>query len=94
MERRAFIGSLAGGFLAAPLAAEAQSAGKIQRVGIVFSGSRAESLALIAAFEEGLQERGYVEGRNLGIEHRLPRAEPIGFPQAPLSWRHSTSMCS
>ena len=71
MDRRAFISTLAGGLLTAPLAAEAQSAGKIQRVGVVFSGSREESLALIRAFEEGLQERGYVEGRNLGIEHRF-----------------------
>ena len=71
MKRRTFLGALIGSLLAAPLVAEAQPVGKIQRVGVVFSGSREESLALIRAFEEGLQERGYVEGRNLGIEHRF-----------------------
>ena len=63
VDRRAFLVSCAGSLLAAPLAVEAQSAGKIQRVGVVFSGSREESLALIRAFEEGLQERGYVTHR-------------------------------
>jgi hypothetical protein len=35
MERRAFLGTLAGGLLAAPLAAEAQPAGKVYRVGVL-----------------------------------------------------------
>ena len=35
MDRRAFLGSLAGGLLAAPLAAEAQQAGKVSRIGIL-----------------------------------------------------------
>ena len=35
MDRRAFIGTLAGGLLAAPLAAEAQSAEKVWRIGIL-----------------------------------------------------------
>ena len=42
--------------LAAPFAVEGQQTGKIQKVGVVFSGSRGVSLALIHAFEEGLQE--------------------------------------
>ena len=40
IERRAFIGTLAGGFLAAPLAAEAQPAGKVYRVGILVVANR------------------------------------------------------
>ena len=35
MDRRAFLGTVAGGLLAAPLAAEAQPAGKVYRVGIL-----------------------------------------------------------
>ena len=38
MDRRAFIGTLAGGLLAAPLAAEAQQVGKVYRVGLVSLG--------------------------------------------------------
>jgi len=33
--RRAFIGTLAGGLLVAPLAAEAQQGGKVYRVGVI-----------------------------------------------------------
>jgi len=87
MDRRGFISSVTLALLAAPLVAEAQSAAKIQRVGVVFSGSREESLALIRAFEEGLQERGYVEGRNLGIEHRFAegRADRVPVVSAELA---------
>ena len=37
MNRRALLGTLAGGLLAAPLAARAQGAGKVYRVGLVFT---------------------------------------------------------
>ena len=39
MDRRAFIGTLAGGLLAARLAAEAQQAAKIARIGFLVQGS-------------------------------------------------------
>jgi ABC-type uncharacterized transport system substrate-binding protein len=80
VNRREFVSSVAFGLLAAPLATEAQSPGKIQRVGVVFSGSRRASLALIRAFEEGLRERGYVEGRNLSIEHRFTEGRADRVP--------------
>jgi len=38
VNRRAFMGTLAGGLLTAPLAAEAQQVGKVARVGIAFFG--------------------------------------------------------
>jgi surfactin synthase thioesterase subunit len=40
MDRRAFIGTLAGGLLAAPIAAEAQQAGKPPRIGWLSAGSQ------------------------------------------------------
>jgi len=80
VDRRTFLGGLTMGTLAAPLAIQAQPAGKIQRVGVVFSGSRGTSLALMHAFEEGLQERGYVDGRNLGIEHRFAEGRADRLP--------------
>ncbi len=76
MERRTFIGTMAGGLLAAPLAAEAQQAGKVARIGYLSylgTNNRAASPHLHEAFLQGLRDLGYVEGRNLVIEYR--RAE-------------------
>jgi len=67
--RREFIGTLAGGLVAAPLAAEAQQAAKIARIGYL-AGNLAASPHLLEAFRQGLRDLGYVEGRNVVIEYR------------------------
>jgi putative ABC transport system substrate-binding protein len=67
--RRAFIGTVAGGLLAAPLAAEAQQAAKIARIGYL-AGSLAGNPHLPEAFRQGLRDLGYVEGRTVVIEYR------------------------
>jgi putative tryptophan/tyrosine transport system substrate-binding protein len=67
--RREFIGTLAGGLLAAPLAAEAQQAAKIARIGYL-AGNLAAAPRLEEALRQGLRDLGYVEGRNLVIEYR------------------------
>jgi putative ABC transport system substrate-binding protein len=54
--------------LAAPLAVEAQQAGRIPRVGILRTG--APDL-IIDAFRRGLGEFGWVEGRNISLEYRF-----------------------
>jgi len=69
MNRRAFLSILSGGLLAAPLAAEAQQAAKIARIGYL-SSNLATSPHLREAFRQGLSDLGYVEGRNLVIEYR------------------------
>ena len=69
MERRTFMALVSGGLLAAPLASEAQQPGKSHRIGYLSSGA-SPSPSLIQAFREGLQELGYVEGRNITIESR------------------------
>ena len=68
--RRAFICTLAGGLLAAPRAAEAQQAGKVYRIGFLGGASQSGYVAQIEALRLGLQDRGYVEGRNIAIEYR------------------------
>jgi putative ABC transport system substrate-binding protein len=78
MDRRAFIsGTLAGGLLAAPLAARAQQAGKVYRVGLIFTTSPVSEMAgpepvhpAARAFVRGLRALGYVEGQNLILERR------------------------
>jgi putative ABC transport system substrate-binding protein len=72
MPRRAFLAIMAGGLLAAPLAAEAQQAGKVFRIGYLVLGSleSPETRPSLDAFRQGLRERGYVEGQNIIIEYR------------------------
>jgi putative tryptophan/tyrosine transport system substrate-binding protein len=55
--------------LAAPLAAEAQQATKVARIGYLLSNPAANP-HLHEAFRQGLRDLGYVEGRNLVIEYR------------------------
>jgi putative ABC transport system substrate-binding protein len=69
MDRRGFIGALAGGLLAAPLAAEAQPAPRNARIGYLAT-NLATTPHLQDAFRQGLRDLGYVEGRNLVIEYR------------------------
>ena len=79
MERRVFIGTLAGGFLAAPLAAEAQQAAKVPRIGYL-ALSPARNPHLREAFLQGLRDLGYVEGRNVVIEYRDAGGKPERLP--------------
>jgi putative ABC transport system substrate-binding protein len=72
MERRRFIEVIAGGLLAAPLAAEAQQAGKVARIGILDGGSSyPERQALWNIFRQALREAGYVEGKNVATAYRV-----------------------
>jgi putative ABC transport system substrate-binding protein len=61
---------LALGIFAASLAAEAQPAGKVYRIGVLERTSMALNAANLAAFRHGMRELGYVEGQNLVIEYR------------------------
>jgi len=65
----AVIAVLALSLLAAPLAAEAQQAAKVARIGYL-SPNLATGPHLREAFRQGLRDLGYVEGRNLVIEYR------------------------
>ena len=67
VQRRDFL-IAAGALLAAPLAAEAQQAAKVARIG--YLSNLATSPHLREAFRQGLRDLGYVEGRNAVIEYR------------------------
>jgi putative ABC transport system substrate-binding protein len=72
MERRAFIGFVAGGLLAAPLVAEAQQAGKVARVGYLHPGEYVPlPMVGVDALRQGLRDLGWFEGRTLIIETRF-----------------------
>jgi len=70
VDRRAFIGTVAGGLLAAPLAGEAQPTGKVPRIGFLTGGSEAGSRTRFEAFREGLRELGYVDKQTIALEYR------------------------
>jgi putative ABC transport system substrate-binding protein len=79
MERRTFMGMLAGGLLAAPLAAEAQQAAKVPRIGYL-GDTRSATPHLREAFLQGLRDLGYVEGGNLVIEYRSAEGKFERYP--------------
>jgi putative ABC transport system substrate-binding protein len=69
MDRRRFLLTSLAAALAAPLAAEAQPAGKAAHVGYLTTGERLGPLGNV--FKEALKELGWVEGQNLAIEYRF-----------------------
>jgi putative tryptophan/tyrosine transport system substrate-binding protein len=71
MKRREFIAGL-GGAVAWPLAARAQQAEPLRRVGALFGGAAQP----IAAFRERLAMLGWVEGGNLRIDYRFAGGDP------------------
>ena len=80
MHRRAFLSALSGSLLAAPLAAEAQQARRVHRIGFLFWGDPGPS-AELDAFRQGLHELGYIEGQNIAIEVRFASGQVERLPE-------------
>jgi len=79
VQRRAFLVTLAGGIVVAPLAVEAQPAAKVYRIGFLSQGQPPK--AFLEALQQGLRERGYAEGRNLVWEFRSTDGSLDQLPQ-------------
>jgi putative tryptophan/tyrosine transport system substrate-binding protein len=79
MRRREFIAGL-GGAAAWPLAARAQPAA-MPVIGYLDLGPPEMRKSLVAVFRKGLSETGYVEGRNLAIEHRFAHNQLDRLPE-------------
>jgi putative ABC transport system substrate-binding protein len=80
MDRRTFLGALAGGLLAAPLVAEGQQAGKVWRVGFLAGGGRPPDGASPLPLRQALQELGYVEQQNVVYLGRWADAKQDRLP--------------
>jgi hypothetical protein len=78
MRRREFITMLGGAAAAWPVAARAQQADRVRRVGVLMNGSPrdAEQQDLVAVLAQTLQQLGWTEGRNFRIDIRWGEGDP------------------
>jgi putative ABC transport system substrate-binding protein len=77
MDRRTFVSKAAGALLVTAVAANAQPAAKIPRIGVLHAVSAASATQeTAAAFAQGLREHRYVEGQNVVVEHRFADGNP------------------
>ncbi len=77
IDRRAFIGTLSGGLLAAPLTALAQKAEGVPRIGYLLPNATRPTNA---EFWAGLREWGYIEAQNVTVERRYADGRPQRYP--------------
>ena len=85
MDRRAFISRVTVGLLAAPLAAEAQSSGKVARVGYLSPGHPGSVMDVNAPptfniIRQGLRDLGWIEGQTVIFEPRFARDDANKLP--------------
>src|SRR5262245_16283745 len=71
---------LAVSLLVAPLAADAQQAGKVPRIGFLSLTSPSDRPSLLGAFRQRLRELGWVEGQNIVIDYRYAEGRVDRLP--------------
>jgi putative ABC transport system substrate-binding protein len=71
VKRREFFGLVGGVVVAWPLAARAQQAAKVRRIGFLARTSAASLSPLVDSFRQGLRNLGWVEGNNISIEYQF-----------------------
>jgi putative tryptophan/tyrosine transport system substrate-binding protein len=81
MKRRQFITLIGGAAAAWPLAVRAQqSSNKIPAVGVLWhAGSAEEEDVYFSTLVKAFHDLGYVEGKNIHLEHRFPAENPDRF---------------
>ena len=73
--------TLALGILLVPLLADAQQSKKVPRIGFLASSSAERDQSRLDAFQQGLRELGYSEGKNIVIEQRYAAGQFEKLPE-------------
>jgi ABC-type uncharacterized transport system substrate-binding protein len=60
---------------------DAQQAGKIFRIGFLDSSNASGMAGLLGAFQQELNKLGWIEGKNITIEHRFAEGKPERLPE-------------
>jgi len=81
MGKRAIAILLLGLVLASVRLTEAQQPGKVPQIGVLVSASASASVSRIHAFQQGLRELGYNEGKNIVVEYRYTEAKLDRLPE-------------
>jgi len=81
MRKKIFAFSLSAMLIALCLPAEAQQAAKVPRIGVLISASPSIAGRRVEAFQQGLRELGYVEGKNIAFEFRYAEGNPETLPE-------------
>ena len=80
MNRRAFLTAVSGSLLAAPLAVQAQQAGKVYTVGLVSVGTDPARPVQWQPFLDTMHELGDVKGQNLAVRPAFGNGRPERLP--------------
>ena len=80
MKRKIFALTLCALLFALCTSVEAQQPGKVPQVGVLVSTSAAAAVSRIHAFQQGLRELGYIEGKNIIVEYRYGEGKPDRAP--------------
>jgi putative tryptophan/tyrosine transport system substrate-binding protein len=80
MRRREFIRLIGGAAAAWPIAARAQQSKNIPTVGVLWhAGSAEEEDVYLSVLVKSFNDLGYVEGKNIRLDHRFPAENPDRF---------------
>jgi putative tryptophan/tyrosine transport system substrate-binding protein len=91
LKRREFITLLGGAAAAWPLAARAQQAGKVPRIGFLGMASASTFASRLEAFCLGLRDFGYIEGTTVNVEYRWAEGR---YERLPFLDTYRTMCCA
>jgi len=77
MRRRDFIKVMAGSTAGWPIVARAQQPDRMRRIGFLTGGTEETNSAMYEAFRQGLQQLGWIDGRNVRFDARFGAGDPV-----------------